>query len=367
MYLKELSLINFKNYPEAQMVFSPEVNCFTGLNGEGKTNLLDAIHYLSFCKSFFNPVDSQNIRFDEPFFVIEGTYDLEGEEERIYCGQKRNQRKSFKRNKKDYERLADHIGLLPLVMISPADTELIHGGSEQRRKFMDSILSQYDKAYLEDLISYNKALAHRNALLKQMSASGSRDWESLEIWDEQLITPGVRIHERRKKFLERFIALFQESYFNLCSGREIPKLVYVSALLKDDFVSLLKKSRDKDLVLEYTSVGIHKDDIEFLIDDRPAKRYGSQGQQKSVLVGLRLAEYKLLKEIKKMAPILLLDDIYDKLDEERIRKLMELVSKHDFGQIFITDTNAERIRKVFEGINTEVKMFYIENNLVTSH
>lgn len=348
MHLKHLSLINFKNYPEAELSFSPRFNCFTGNNGEGKTNLLDAIHYLSFCKSFFNSVDSRNISHNEPFFMIKGTFDLENNEEEIYCGLKRNQKKQFKRNKKEYSRLADHIGLFPLVMISPADSELISEGSEQRRKFIDSVISQYDKSYLEDLISYNKILSQRNALLKRFADSRSFDEASLEIWDIQLIDLAQTIHKKREEFIKSFIPIFQKYYELISGGKENVGLHYQSHLNEGDFVEVLKKALKKDLALQYSTVGIHKDDLEFLLNSHSIKMYGSQGQQKSYLIALRLAQFSYIQKIKNLTPILLLDDIYDKLDETRVSQLMEIVSGPEFGQVFITDTHSERIPKLFK-------------------
>src|ERR1051326_7232540 len=364
MFLEKLSLINFKNYAEAELSFSPSVNCFAGNNGSGKTNLLDAIHYLSFCKSFFNPIDSQNILHDAPFFVIQGVFDMDGNKEEIYCGQKRNQKKQFKRNKKEYPRLADHIGLLPCVMMSPSDTELIYEGSEERRKFIDSIISQFDKEYLDDLISYNKILMQRNALLRQFAEKNSFDADSLAVWDEQMAQYGVRIYEKRKAFVALFIQLFRDHYAFISGGNEEATIHYESQLHHGDMKILMETSLRKDRALEYTTVGIHKDDIEFELDGKPIKKFGSQGQQKSLLVALRLAQFDHVSKQKNIKPILLLDDIYDKLDDARVRKLMESVSSHRFGQIFITDTNAERIKSLFSGLNVELKMFKVEKGNV---
>lgn len=359
MYLEKLSLVNFKNYSQADLDFSPDVNCFAGNNGVGKTNLLDAIHYLCFCKSFFNPIDSQNILHEAPFFVIQGIFDLNGEKNEIYCGQKRSQKKQFKRNKKEYTRLADHIGLFPCVMISPADSELISEGSEERRKFMDSIISQFDKKYLDDLITYNKVLMQRNALLRQFGEGNFFDATSLEVWDVQLAALGKELFEKRQHFIAHFIQLFREHYKFISGGNEEVNIRYVSQLLNGDMKVLMDASLRKDRAVEYTTVGIHKDDIEFEIGEHPIKKFGSQGQQKSLLVALRLAQFDYVQKQKNMKPVLLLDDIYDKLDNSRVRKLMELVSTHRFGQIFITDTNAKRIKELFEGIDTQLKMFSV--------
>ncbi|HEY6163200.1 MAG TPA: DNA replication/repair protein RecF [Bacteroidia bacterium] len=361
MHLKKLSLVNFKNYAQAELEPGPGVNCFAGPNGTGKTNLLDAIHYLSFCKSFFNPIDSQNILHEAPFFVVQGWFEREGEEEEIYCGQKRGQKKQFKRNKKEYSRLADHIGLLPCVMMSPSDTELIYEGSEERRKFMDSIISQSDREYLEELIHYNKVLLQRNALLRQFGEGAPYDKASLEIWDEQLVKSGTIIYKKRMDFMAHFIQLFREHYKFISEGREEMNVHYESQLHHGDLKVLLETSVRKDMAVEYTTHGIHKDDLEFKLGDHPVKKFGSQGQQKSLLVALRLAQFDFIAKLKKVKPILLLDDIYDKLDDMRVRKLMELVSSHRFGQIFITDTNAERIKDLFKGIDVELRMFEVSS------
>ena len=361
MYLKKLTLLNFKNYPEVELTFSQRVNCFTGNNGEGKTNVLDAIHYLSFCKSFFNPIDSQNILHDAPFLLIQGLFNLNDTDEEIYCGLKRNQKKQFKRNKKEYQRLADHIGLFPLVMVSPADSELISEGSESRRRFIDSVIAQYDKEYLDGLINYNKILSHRNALLKQFSKKGSFDKESLEIWDMQLVEHGIKIHAKRKKFIESFIPIFQKYYELISGGKEQVAIEYDSQLNENEFAVKLEKAIERDRILEHTTVGIHKDDLEFLINGHPLKKYASQGQQKCFLIALKLAQFDFIKSIKNTTPILLLDDIYDRLDDLRIQQLMKLVCSNNFGQLFITDTHATRLANLFQGSDVSFKIFNVAN------
>ncbi len=361
MYLKKISLINFKNYPEAELEFSSHVNCLTGNNGEGKTNVLDAIHYLSFCKSFFNPIDSQNILHEAPFFLIQGVFDNNNEEEEVYCGLKRNQRKIFKRNKKEYARLAEHIGLYPLVMVSPADSELITEGSESRRKFIDSVIAQFDREYLENLISYNKVLSHRNALLKQIADSGRFDKDALEIWDMQLVDYGKRIHTKRSDFIKSFIPIFQKYYELISGGREKVGIEYNSHLNENEFSIVLANTLNRDRAMQYTTVGIHKDDLEFTIDTHSLKKYASQGQQKSFLIALKLAQFDFIKSIKKVTPILLLDDIYDKLDDLRVKQLMELVSSDNFGQLFITDTHPTRLSDLFKSAEVDYKVFKIVN------
>lgn len=364
MFLKNLSLINFKNYQEFSSSFSPKINCFTGSNGSGKTNLLDAIHYLSFCKSYFNAIDSQNIRNNENFFVIQGTFDKHGEEEAVYCGLKRNQKKVFKRNGKEYQKLSEHIGLFPLVMISPNDNELIWGVSEIRRKFIDSIISQYDKVYLDSLISYQNAVKQRNSLLKQFAKSQSLDSSLLDIWDEQMVIYGTTIVSKRNEFLRSFIPMFNQLYKIISNDKEEVLLELESSLEGRDFKTALITSLAKDRVLEYTTVGPHKDDLEFKINHFSLKKFASQGQQKSYLLALKLAQFQYIKERKNIKPLLLLDDVYDKLDESRFNKLIELVNGSDFGQVFITDTHAERMLHLFNESTEMVKIFEVENALV---
>lgn len=361
MFLKKLSILNFKNYPEAELEFSSHVNCFTGNNGEGKTNILDAIHYLSFCKSFFNPVDSQNILHEAPFFLIQGNYDADGQEEDIYCGLKKGQKKQFKRNKKEYTRLADHIGLFPLVMISPADSELVTEGSESRRRFMDSVIAQFDREYLEKLIQYNRVLSQRNMLLKQIANQHTFDKHALEIWDMQLIELGELIYTKRKNSVSSFISIFQKYYELISGGREQVDISYISHLNASSFSDALTKALQRDMAMEYTTVGIHKDDLEFKIDGYAMKKFASQGQQKSFLIALKLAQFDFIKQIKHITPILLLDDIYDKLDDQRVKHLMELVSSDHFGQLFITDTHPSRLAELFGTTQADFKSFRIHN------
>lgn len=364
MWLQKLSLLNFKNYPEAELQFSPAVNAFTGNNGAGKTNLLDAIHYLSLCKSYFNPVDSQQIKQGEEFFMVQGVFEKENNNEIISCGLKKLQKKQFKRNKKEYSRLADHIGLFPLVMISPNDVSIIIEGSEERRKFIDNVISQTDNLYLDELIIYNRNLLNRNALLKQISTQGKYDPALCEIYDEQLVISGNRIFEKRKAFMLGFIEIFNQHYQYLSDGAEQVGLVYDSPLLQDDFATLLTRFLERDRILERTTTGIHKDDLIFTIHGMPLKKFGSQGQQKSFLIALKLAQYTFLYQKKGFEPLLLLDDIFDKLDEKRTRKLMKMVSDKDFGQIFITDTNRKRMETIFNEIAVPVTIFDIDKGTV---
>ena len=359
LHLQQLTLVNFKNYVEAELSFSPQVNCFVGNNGEGKTNLLDAIYYLSFCKSYFNPIDSQNIRHNEAFLLIQGNFEKGEQHEKIHCGIKRGQKKQFRRNKKEYTRLADHIGLLPLVMVSPADINLVYEGSEVRRKFIDGVVSQFNKAYLDDLLQYNRVQSHRNALLKQFAQQRMFDATSLELWDMQLDEFGSRIYQHRKAFLNDFIPLFREHYTKLSEGREVPDLEYQSKLAGASLLELLEQAREKDRVVQYTTVGIHKDDLVFRLGDYPIKKFGSQGQQKSYLIALKLAQYDYIRQQKETTPLLLLDDIFDKLDAHRVKALMNRVSSGSFGQIFITDTDRERLDRLFADIDIDCRIFNI--------
>jgi DNA replication and repair protein RecF len=365
MYIKKLSLVNFKNYDEAEVSFIDGANAFTGNNGAGKTNLLDAVHYLSMCKSYFNPIDSQQIKQDRDLFMLQGVFEKNEKEEMIACGVKKNQKKQFKRNKKEYTRLAEHIGLFPLVMISPNDISLILEGSEERRKFIDTVISLTNHQYLDDLIFYNKTLTNRNALLKQIADSGFYDPTLLEIYDAQLITSGNKIFEQRKIFMEIFTPVFNQHYQYLSGKAEVVELIYQSPLFEDDFKNILKKNLEKDRILQRTSQGIHRDELVFQVHEgMPLKKFGSQGQQKSFLIALKLAKYSFIYQKVGFKPMLLLDDIFDKLDDLRITKLMKMVSHDDFGQLFITDTNAERIKRIFENIGVSLNLFHIDNGIV---
>ncbi len=366
MWLKNLTLLNFKNYTSADIGFDKFVSVFVGNNGAGKTNILDAIHYLCLCKSYFNPIDSQQIKMNEDFFLVQGDFDREDKNEKISCGLKRNQKKSFKRNKKEYEKLSSHIGLFPVVMISPYDINLIMDGSEERRRFIDNVISQTDSRYLDELIIYNKHLLNRNALLKQIAATRKLDVELLQILDEQLINSGVIIFEKRTQFLVDFIPFFNEHYRFLTSDAEQVSLTYYSQLKEQTFENLLSNSIEKDRILERTTTGIHKDELMFEIAGMPMKKFGSQGQQKSFLIALKLAQYSYLQKFKNFKPLLLLDDIFDKLDELRIHKLMEMVSHQDFGQIFITDTSKDRVVAVFDEIKTPINLFTVSEGSVVN-
>jgi DNA replication and repair protein RecF len=360
MFLDKLSVVNYKSLKQSELELSPKMNCFFGNNGMGKTNLLDAIYYLSFCKSHTNLADTQNIRHDEDFFVIQGFYMFGEKREEIYCGFKRRQKKHFKRNKKEYERLSDHIGLIPLVMVSPSDYDLIQGGSEERRKFMDMVISQYDKTYLDALIRYNKALMQRNALLKDNYS----DETLFDIWEERMAEAGKIIFDGRTGFIRDFIPGFREYYDYICQSAEQVSLQYESHLQQGELIDLLKQSREKDRIIGFTRKGVHKDDLNMQLGDYPMKRIGSQGQNKTYLIALKLAQFNFLKNIGPQVPILLLDDIFDKLDAKRVEQIIQLVVQDAFGQIFITDTNREHLHEILEKTGPNYKIFRVADGEV---
>ncbi|WP_132794957.1 DNA replication/repair protein RecF [Tenacibaculum skagerrakense] len=361
MYLQKISLVNFKNIESQTFSFEKKINCFVGNNGVGKTNVLDAIYYLSFAKSYFNPVAVQNIKHQQDFFVVEGEYLVNNRSEKIICSLKKGQKKVLKRNGKIYERFSDHIGQFPLVIISPADRDLIIEGSETRRKFIDGVISQQDKQYLKTLISYNKVLGQRNALLKFFAANRTFDELNLSVYNEQLMLYGREIHEKRKVFLKEFVPIFNEKYQIISNDKEHVSLHYKSQLEDLSFEELLKRNLEKDKILQYTSVGVHKDDLSFEIGTYPVKKFGSQGQQKSYLIALKLAQFEFIKRQSNITPILLLDDIFDKLDEHRVAQIIELVNKDEFGQIFITDTHFERTETVVKQSNKPYEIFNLSN------
>ena len=359
IYLRNLTLVNFKNYDDALLEFSPKINCLVGNNGIGKTNILDSIYYLSLCKSCFSGVDSQNVRYGEDFFLIKGEYSRDDKTENIHCGVKVGQKKVFRRNGKEYERLADHIGLIPVVMISPADSSLILDGSEERRKFIDAVISQFDRTYLDDVIRYNRALIQRNMLLKDFARTNRFDADMLDMWNDQLITTGTRIFERRQTFINEIIPVFQHYYEFVSGGNETVSLTYESQLLEAGMAQLLNQSLDKDRKVQYTTAGIHKDDIGLKLGDYPIKRVGSQGQQKTFLVALKLAQFDYIKKHAEVFPLLLLDDVFDKFDATRVGKIINLAASPNFGQIFITDTSPERMDTILKQIGEEYKLFHI--------
>jgi DNA replication and repair protein RecF len=367
MHVEKLSIVNFKNYRQVELELSPEINCFVGSNGAGKTNLLDAIHYLSMCRSYLNPIDSQNILFEEQFFVIQGLWVKESSSDQIYCGVKKGTKKVFKKNKVQYEKLAEHIGSYPSVMISPYDRNLITEGSELRRKWMDGIIAQFDRDFLNDLVKYGKVLDQRNALLKNMADFGFFNRENIEVWNEQLVTYGQRIFSARSAFLDEFISVFQKYYDDLSDNKETVGLEFKSHLLEGDFLIQLKAAERQDHRKQYTTIGIHKDDLIFTINGHPVKKFGSQGQQKSYLIALKLAQFEWLTTHLNVKPVMLLDDIFDKLDNKRVGRLMELVSDNSFGQVLVTDTDEDRVKRIFDSINLPFKLFTVHENEVKNN
>lgn len=362
MILKKLSILNYKNIGEAELELSPKLNCLVGNNGEGKTNLLDAVYYLSFCRSASTNIDSQVIRHDEDFFMLQGTYESEtGDEELVYCGMKRGTKKHFKRNKKEYRRLSEHIGLLPLIMVSPADTALIEGGSEERRKLMDVVISQYDRNYLDSLNRYNKALQQRNSLLK---LEEEPDTSLLEIWEEQMAREGEFLYRKRDEFINQLSPLFQQIYQRISEDKEKVSLRFVSHCQRGPLLEVIQRDRAKDRIMGFSLHGVHRDDLEMMLGDYPMKREGSQGQNKTFVAALKLAQLQFLKSKVGTAPLLLLDDIFDKLDAHRVEQIIRLVGTEDFGQIFITDTNRANIDKILQGSGADYRLFEVEQGKV---
>ncbi len=361
MHLKKLSLTNFKNYDQAELEFSPVINCFVGNNGVGKTNILDAIHYLSLSKSFFNNCDTVNIKHNEDFFLVQGLFVRDDEESNILCSFGKQRQKVLRRNGKEYLRLSEHVGRFPVVMISPADSSLILEGSEERRKFLNKIISQYNPGYLDSVLRYNKALQQRNRLLKNFTMSGSFDIEMLSVWDDQLIKYGSVVHRERDSLVNEMVDVFQEYYSFISDQAETVRLIYQSQLLKEEFGNLLTEALKRDRLLEYTTVGVHKDDLLLEMNGFPVKLLGSQGQQKSYLVALKLAKFDYIKRKAGFSPILLLDDIFDKFDAIRVEQIIRLVGNHRFGQIFITDTHQSRLQDILKNLDVDFKLFRISN------
>ena len=367
MILKHISIINYKNIASADIDLSGKVNCFIGHNGEGKTNLLDAVYYLSFCRSAFTSVDSMVINHDQDFFVLEGEFlnkMADGEEQPIsvYCGMKRGTKKHFKRDKKEYKRLSQHIGLIPIVFVSPSDTLLIDGGGEERRKLMDMVISQYDRSYIETLANYNKALQQRNVLLKMEEEP---DAMLLDIWEQEMARNGEVLFEKRRAFVEELMPHFQNIYHQIAEGKEEVSLSYVSHCQRGPLLEVIRRDRMKDRAVGYSLHGSHRDDLEMLLGGYPMKREGSQGQHKTFVLALKLAQFEFLKRSGNATmPILLLDDIFDKLDAHRVEQIVRLVSGDSFGQIFITDTNRDHLDQILSAGATDFKLFRVEQGNV---
>lgn len=363
MILEKLSLINYKNIPSATLELSPKINCLIGQNGVGKTNVLDAIYFLSFCHSSNNPIDSQVIRHGQEFLMIEGKYsepsEFSEDSETISVGMKRGTKKHFKRNKKEYRRLSEHIGLIPLVMVSPSDTLLIEGGSEERRKLMDIVISQYDRNYIESMNRYNKALQQRNAMLKQ---EDEPDPEIMALWEEQMAIEGERIYQQRDAFVKQLVPIFQHYYEQISGNKEQVSIEYVSHCQRGPLKEVIQRDRAKDRIMGYSLHGVHRDDLVFTLGGHPLKREGSQGQHKTFVISLKLAQFDFLRRTNhQTTPLLLLDDIFDKLDAERVEQIVRLVAGDEFGQIFITDTNREHLDSILSRSSHDYKIFHMEN------
>lgn len=358
MILKKISILNYKNIQVADLTFSSKLNCLIGHNGEGKTNLLDAVYYLSFCRSAFNPIDSQVITHNRDFFVLDGLYlnDM-GDEERIYCGMKRGTRKRFKRNQKEYKRLSQHIGLVPLIFVSPADTGLIDGGSDGRRRFLDMVISQLDHSYIELLSRYNKALIQRNALLK---AEQEPDGALMEILEQEMATQGEAIYAKRDAFVREFIPVFQTIYDHVSGCHETVSLQYISHAQRGPLLDVIQRDRHKDRAVGYSLHGVHRDDLEMMIGGYQLKREGSQGQNKTYVLALKLAQFDFLKRTaSSTTPLLLLDDIFDKLDAGRVERIVNMVAGDAYGQIFITDTNRDHLDSILSRHSFDYKLFEV--------
>jgi DNA replication and repair protein RecF len=366
MILEKLSLINYKNITEATLELSPKINCFIGQNGVGKTNVLDAIYYLSFCHSANNPIDSQVIRHGEEFFMIEGEYSgqltvdsYDSLKLSVSCGMKRGQKKHFKRNKKEYKRLSEHIGLIPIVVVSPSDTLLIEGGSEERRRLMDMVISQYDSTYIEALNRYNKALQQRNTMLK---AEEEPDIDVISIWEEQMASAGEHIYKCRDAFVKEMVPIFQRYYETISGNQEKVALNYISHCQRGPLLEVIQRDRFKDRAVGYSLHGVHRDDLEFMLGDHLMKREGSQGQNKTFVISLKLAQFDFLKRTNsKTTPLLLLDDIFDKLDAGRVEQIVNLVAGDEFGQIFITDTNRDHLDQILSASSHDYRIFHVDN------
>ena len=358
MILKKLTILNYRNIASAELSFSPKINCFVGHNGEAKANILDSIYFLSLTKSTACSQDSMNVRHSENMLMVQGLYDLNGTEEEISIGMKLHQKKHVRRNKKEYKRLTEHIGLLPIIIASPADSVIISGGSEERRRLMDLVISQYDPEYMNDLTNYNKAMQQRNAMLK---AEEEPIPEIISVFEEMMAETGERIYMKRQGFIEEFIPVFQQFHSLISGGEEHVNLVYTSHCQRGPLLDIIQRDRTKDRIMGYSLHGIHKDELEMTLGGYPIKREGSQGQNKTYMIALKLAQFDFLKRTgSRTTPLLLLDDIFDKLDARRVEHIVEIVSGDAFGQIFITDTNRENLDKILARSQGNYRIFNVE-------
>ncbi len=367
MHIENLKLTQFKNFAECQVSFSQDINCLVGENGSGKTNLLDAIYYLSATKSAFNATDYLNILHEEGFFSVIGKFIHSNNSTTVRCTLVRNEKKKVFQDKNQVEKASDHVGQFPVVLIAPSDSDLVLGGSELRRKFFDSLIAQFDRQYLDQLISYGHALKQRNELIKQFAEKNKVDHDLLEPFDNVIISLSKSIGEKRREFCKEFAPILLRHYQNLSENRESINLKYISSVSDEDFVINYKNSLKKDLALQRTTMGVHRDEYLFEIDGYPLKKFGSQGQQKSFLIAIKLAQFEVLKEKKGFKPILLLDDIFDKLDDRRIEKLVQMINDHQFGQVFITDARPERTIHFTGELDSEVKIIEVNAGKIADY
>lgn len=359
LFLKKISIINYKNILDKEYELDPKINCFVGNNGVGKTNILDAVYHLSMGKSYFNVKNDQLINRGKDYMLVDGVFELNNKNESIVFSLKIGEKKVLKRNGKPYKKFSNHIGLIPVVLISPYDNDLINEGSSERRKFIDSIISQNDKEYLINLIAYTRVIQNRNKLLKQYNRSVDFDLDTIKVYDDQIYKLSEPIFKARDKFIKEFTPLVLEKYKHISDDKEKISIEYKSDLINNNIENLIKDSFQKDVILQYTSVGLHKDDFVFNIDENRIKRFGSQGQQKSFLIALKLAQFDYLKNETGNSPILLMDDIFDKLDLMRVKRIVEIVNSTNFGQLFLSDTDKERIEKVLSSLNLSSKIFEV--------
>jgi len=360
MFLNSLKIDNYKNLEKFKLTFNKKINCFIGKNGIGKTNIVDSIYHLAFTKSYFNPSTSQNVMSGSAYFSIIGEFDIDKRSESVHCYYKIGEKKVIKRNSKVYKRISDHIGLINLIIISPHDRNLITEGSEMRRKFIDSVIGQVNKVYLQRVIDYNKVITQRNSLLKYFFINRKFDKDTIESYDQQLITIGTPIYKKRSKFMTSFIPIFKKYYSDISSGNELVDINFKSDLNSGSFSEVLNESLSKDRFLQYTSKGVHRDDLIFTIDGNKIKNFGSQGQQKSFLIALKLAQFDYYRTKFGNSPIVLLDDIFDKLDQERVRQIVQILEKKDFSQIFITDTHVDRVKDALSESKNKEEIFDLE-------
>lgn len=369
MFLDSISIINYRNIESAELALSPNINCFLGDNGEGKTNFIDAVYYLSFCKSAFSHYDVQLLRHEQEFFMLEGMYhDDNGSEEKISFGMQRGRRKSFKRNGKSYHRLSEHIGLIPLILVSPSDTSVIEGLPEERRHLLDTVVAQYDKEYIDALTRYNDALQQRNHLLKSFDEGNSSpiDLEGLiEVYEEEMALRGELLFKKRTAFIDEITPFFSRLYSSISADKEQVDLKYVSHCQRGPLLEVIQRDRHKDIAVGYSLHGVHRDDLEMTLGGYPLKKEGSQGQNKTFVLALKLAQFEFLRNKLGKTPILLLDDIFDKLDAQRVEQIVKLVSSDEFGQIFITDTNRDHLDKILRHVRTKYHIFHVkQGNIV---